>query len=156
MRFIIPLMVLVMAGCGVRALAPVTNDPKDDEKMFYVKPQNKLYTTPWTMEGLEIPNWINDPSIDGKYQAAVGSCLQSNLSLSECKEKAFAAAISEIARSRNVRVKSIVRNYETGDGVSYYDNTAKLESNESIGETYIASTWVQPNTKEYYVWVIVK
>lgn len=159
MKFIIPLMVLIIAGCGVRLPIPIvstSNNPKDDEQMVYVKPKNKLYVIPWTLEGLEVPNWIADPSMNGKYEAAVGSCLLIGMSLSDCKEKAFTSAINEISRSRSVRVKNIFKKYETGDGVNYVDDTTKLEASASIDRAIIISTWTQPNTKEYYVWVVVK
>jgi hypothetical protein len=124
---------------------------KDDESFTYIKPSK--FKVAWSKEGMYVPNWIEDPTINGKYEAAVGSSYM-NGSFSEYKEKAYINAITEINRSRKVHLKNIYRNYES-TGVSYEDNTSKLDTYGEIYNAKIASTWIQTNTKEYYIWVIV-
>lgn len=153
---VVCLFACVTLGCQNAPRSTPSNDPKSDEKMIYVKPKLAYYKEPWSSEGIDIPNWINDPSIDGKYNASVGSCFKEGLSFTEYRNKAYEAAVSELGRSKGVKVKSVYKSYETGDGISYVEDTAKLESIELVKNAQIASAWDHPVRKEYYVWVIVK
>jgi len=149
------LLVCIVAGCGVTMQTRQSSEPKDCEKMVYIKPKIEGYKAPWSNEGMSIPNWINDPSMDGRYNAAVGSCFIDGLSYAEYREKAYASAVNELGRSQKVRVKSIQKDYQTNDGINYFEGISKLESVQEVSNAKIVSTWTQPNTKEYFVWVVV-
>lgn len=155
------LSLLICVGAGCYRPSQVFNtdkptDPKSYEEMVYIKPAHEGYKTAWSNEGLTVPNWINDPSMDGRYVAGVGSSFMQGLSYTEYKNNAYKYAIAEIGRSRKVKVKSVYKNYETGDGINYIEDTSKLESNEDISNAKIISTWVNPIRHEFYVWVVVQ
>lgn len=150
---------MIFCGCTNTHRDKVDSSPscaKDEEKMVYVKQKNANYKEPWSNEGLNIPNWINDPTINGKYYAAAGSCFTDGLSYTDYRAKAFESAIAEISRSMKVKVKSVYKSYETGDGVSYIEDVSKLESSEHVANAHIVSTWNHPIRREYYVWVVVE
>ena len=153
------LTICMVAGC-YRPMQVFDNkkssDPKSYEEMVYIKPSQPGYKKAWSNEGLSIPNWINDPSMEGEYVAGVGSCFTQGLSYTEYKNNAYKYAVAEIGRSRKVKVKSVYKNYETGDGISYIEDTSKLESNEDISNAQIISTWVHPTRNEFYVWVVIQ
>ena len=149
------LLVCIVAGCGVTMQTRQSSDPKSYEQMVYNKPRIDGYKAPWSNEGMSMPNWINDPSMGGKYKAAVGSCYEAGLSYAEYRDKAYKSAITELSRSVKVRIKNSLKNYQTGDGIDYSEDTTKLESDQTINNAEIVSDWTQPNTKEYYVWVVV-
>lgn len=154
MNYIVFLIIVVLFGCSTPRIEE--RGPKSDEKMIHVQPKLPYYRQPWSNEGLDVPNWLDNPTMDGKYYAAVGSCEMSGLTHSEYRSKAYEAAISELGRSKSVKVKSVYKSYETGDGVSYIEDTTKLTSSQDIQNASIVSTWIQPHKNEYYVWVIVK
>jgi hypothetical protein len=160
MKSFILITLVLLCGCASRGLenypTPRSVCPKDEERMVYVKPKSSNYKEPWSNEGMNIPNWINDPTIGGKYLAASGSCFKDGLSYSEYRNKAYESAVTEIGRSKSVKVKSVFKNYETGDGVSYVEDVSKLESTQHVTSAHIVSTWEHPARREYYVWVVVE
>lgn len=149
------LLVCIVAGCGVTMQTRQSSEPKDCEKMVYIKPKIEGYKAPWSNEGMSIPNWINDPSMGGRYKAAVGSCFIANLPYTEYREAAYKSAVSELSRSQKVRVKSVQKVYQTGDGIDYSEGITKLESDQVVNNASVVSEWTQTNTREYFVWVVV-
>jgi hypothetical protein len=145
--------ILLLAGCADRQV-PVSTDARSDIKMEYQKPHSKNWVTPWTFEGYDVPNWVLDPTLNGKYEAGCGSANLSGKTLSEAKEAAFTAAVNEIASARKVHIKSVFKSYQT-DGIDYTEDVAKIDVDNRIANAKVVDSWTHSSTKDYYVWVVV-
>lgn len=159
-RVILFASLVLFCGCSVRNgdYGPKQNiDPKMDEQMIYIKPKMTTWKTPWSDEGTNMPNWIFDPSMGGKYESGVGSCKMTG-PFSEYSSVAYGSALNEICQARRVRVKGVFKDYQTeskSDTISYQESTTKLETLGVVDNAKIASTWIKTNTNEYFVWVVV-
>jgi hypothetical protein len=152
-NIIILLALITFCGCSTRQNSPNIFDPNDEEVMVYIKPKMNNYKTAWSDEGTYMPNWIFDPTMGGKYEAGIGSA-KMDVPFTEYNASAYKYAINEICQSRKVKIKSLFKDYSTGDGVEYVDSTTKLETLGTIENARIVSTWIKTNTNEYFIWVI--
>jgi hypothetical protein len=138
------------SGCGGgrpsgQAQAPVQQPPG--------------YVRPWSNDGIELPNWHRDPSLQGRYIGSWGSALpERGLTASQVRDLAADRARQELARMVAVRIAAAVYDYNgTSDAavINFSSSVSKSMALESIRNSVVRDLWEHPRTGEIYAWVIV-
>ncbi len=143
-----PLVVLGLSGCGDRPQAET--QPK------------QTWHQPWSATTVDLPDWVRDPSREGKFIATYGSALRGELPLSEQKAEAVANARKELARMMYVKIQSAFQSYVAESGVGndasatrFVQDVSRQVSVAGIKNTVVREQWINPKTDELFVWVVV-
>jgi hypothetical protein len=141
--------VLALAGtaCGRSAPAPAPS----------------AWNQPWSAAKAGHPDWVRDPTANGRYIATYGSALRGDSSLSAQRDEAVAAARRELARMVYVKVQSAFSSYVAESGVGDEAEARRLVQDVSrqisvvgVRSTVVREQWIDPRTDELFVWVAIE
>ncbi len=142
------IVLLAAVGCGDRS--QTETQPK------------QTWHQPWSATTVDMPDWVRDPSRDGKFIATYGSALRGELALSEQKAEAVANARKELARMMYVKIQSAFQSYVAESGVGsdatatrFVQDVSRQVSVVGIKNTVVREQWINPKTDELFVWVVV-
>ena len=143
--------VLAIAGCGdQREAAPVINPASSN---------------PTPAPTNNVPDWVNDPTLGGKYPIAAYGVSEKMMSgEGMMRDRAMNAARTEIARSVNVRVQSIFKDWtREGGEITSQDNkqmamTMAENISRSVTDQVLTGAsqrgrYAEPGTGRLFVWV---
>ena len=122
----------------------------------------------------ELPEWVSNPHTDGEI-GGQGSALPSRGGFGETLAQAEGKARTELARSLQTNVKAALTHFFSEGGQIFGDRAENPTTNqwvehadqlfENVGRhvndvmlqmTHRKDIWTHPETKEMFVWVVVK
>jgi hypothetical protein len=110
------------------------------------------------------PDWLNDPTQDGKHPIAAYGVADYKLGGENAqRNSAMASARDEIARAIAVKVQAVFKSWtrEGGEITSQDSKTMAMQMEENISRqvtnqlvqaTSQRARWIDPGTKRMYVW----
>lgn len=132
--FIVILMLCFFSGCAGFSGAVVTNS-------------------------VQVPDWVTNPSKNG-IVGGVGYCASHVNGITGQRELASQRALEEIARQKSVSVDSIMvvssnSSNDLKNPTTVISSTSSFKSNSNIS-AYIKEVWINPVTKEMYVYMVAE
>lgn len=107
---------------------------------------------------IERPHWFHNPN-DGGKMGGVGISGIHIRGLQAQRELAIERAINEIARQMGVKVSNFSKSVSVGnkDMVRTGRETYSIQTvNGTSVEAVIEELWTDPETNEFYVWMVIK
>jgi len=145
------LFMLGIAGCGdPREAAPVINPASNN---------------PTPAPTNNVPDWVNDPTLGGKYPIAAYGVSEKMLSgEGMMRDRAMNAARTELARSVNARVQSIFKDWTREGGeitsqdnkqmaMTMAENISRTVTDQVLAGTSQRGRFAEPGTGRLFVWV---
>jgi hypothetical protein len=145
------LSVCAVAGCGdQREPAPVVNPAASN---------------PTPAPTNNVPDWVNDPTLGGKYPiAAYGVSEKMMAGEGVMRDRAMSSARTEIARSINARVQSIFKDWTREGGeissqdnkqmaMTMAENISRTVTDQVLTGTSQRGRFAEPGTGKLFVWV---
>ncbi|HIC44467.1 MAG TPA: hypothetical protein EYO73_09375 [Sulfurimonas sp.] len=102
------------------------------------------------------PLWLYKPNLNGKT-GAVGSSRPQFKGKTVQRRVAVSRALDELAQQNGVEVGNIIMRKEKSSAISASSKTiieSTQTSSGSIINAHIEEVWVDPKTKEMYIWLI--
>lgn len=121
--------------------------------------------TPSPVPAADVPEWVNDPTLGGKYPIAAYGVSEKMLSgEGMMRDRAMQSARTEIARALNTKVQAIFKDWtrEGGEITSQDNKQSAMTMAENISRTVTDTTlagtsqrarFVEPGTGKLYLWV---
>lgn len=112
-----------------------------------------------------VPDWVNDPTMGGKYAIAAYGVSEKMLSgEAMMRDRALNSARTEIARSLNAKVQSIFKDWTREGGeissqdnkqtaMTMAENISRTVTDVALSGTSQRGRFVEPGTGKLYVWV---
>jgi len=139
-----------VTGCGDRDPAPVVNPTAPAAAPL---PTNN------------VPDWVNDPTLGGKYAIAAYGVSEKMLSgEGMMRDRALNGARTEIARATQAKVQSVFKDWTREGGeissqdnkqsaMTMAENVSRTVTDQVLQGTSQRGRWVEPGTGKLYVWV---
>ena len=123
--------------------------------IFFIACQNTP-SPKTTAATVQKPEWIYQPSINGKV-GAVGSAMPHFKGTAAQRRLAISRGLDELSQQSGVNVQSTIKRNEKRLG-SLTNSSAEVftiqnSANETI-KAHIEDIWVEPRTKEIFIWLV--
>jgi hypothetical protein len=113
--------------------------------------------TPAQQENIQFPAWVTDPNFNG-LRGSVGSSAPHFKGPAYQRSLAISRALDELAMEMGVQVSVDLQREEKANGYSVKsksDIKTKQAVNNSNVTAHIEATFINPQTNELYVWMVL-
>jgi len=152
MRPIITTGILAIAACGALALAGCAKEDRTPPQTNQVAATN------------DVPDWVNDPTMGGKFPIAAYGVADYKLGGERMqRDSALDAARVELGRAVSSKIQAVFKSWTREGGeitsqeskvmaMQMEENISRSVTNQVVQATAQRARWIDPATKRMYVW----